>query len=391
MSAPEPSPFHILVVDDEPDLEPLIRQRMRRQIRSGVYAIHFAGNGVEALEALTRDPRIEMVVTDINMPKMDGLSLLAQISSVHPDIKAIVVSAYGDMASIRTAMNRGAFDFVTKPLDFNDFELTIERTRAHIVEWKDVLQSRDRLIALQSELDLANRMQQSILPANFPASRTFNVHGSMVPAHDVGGDFFDIFMLERGQIGLAVADVSDKGIPAALFMMSSRTLLKGAAIGLGDPDQVLTEVNALLHADNRNDMFVTVLYVVYDPETGGLSYANGGHCRPVVVHVDGATTELAGTDGLVLGVEAPLHYTHKETRLEPGETLIMYSDGVSEAWSDSGEEFGVARLRELFAGAAPRSAAEANKTILGAVTRFAGATVQSDDITCLTLHRRSAP
>ena len=379
--------FHILVVDDEPDLEPLIKQRMRPHIRSGKYSFHFAGNGAEALKVLSEDDRIDMVVTDINMPEMDGLSLLSQIPKVDPDIKSIVVSAYGDMGNIRTAMNRGAFDFVTKPLDFKDFEVTIERTQAHIAQWKEALQSRDRLIALQNQLDLANGMQQAILPVDFPSGRDFDVHGIMAPAQNVGGDFFDVVILEHGRIGLAVADVSDKGIPAALFMMSSRTLLKGAAIGQGDPDKVLTEVNNILHEDNRNDMFVTVLYVVYNPETGSITFANGGHCAALVVRTDGSSTELPGTDGIALGIAEDYEYAQKEAVLEPGETLIMYSDGVSEATNVEGMDFGTERLKGLFEGAAPTSAQEANSTILTAVTAFAGDHAQSDDITCLALHR----
>ena len=379
--------FNILVVDDEPDLEPLIKQRMRPHIRSGQYSFLFAGDGNEAVDILSGDGRIDMVVTDINMPGMDGLTLLSRISAIDPDIKSIVVSAYGDMGNIRTAMNRGAFDFVTKPLDFRDFEVTIERTQAHIAQWKEALQSRDRLIALQNQLDLANSMQQAILPVDFPSGGDFDVHGSMVPAQNVGGDFFDVVTLEHGRIGLAVADVSDKGIPAALFMMSSRTLLKGAAIGQGEPDKVLAEVNSILFEDNRNDMFVTVLYVVYDPRTGSMTYASGGHCASLVVHADGSCTELPGTDGIALGIAMDFDYAQKDAVLNPGETLIMYSDGVSEAANVQGEEFGTERLKGLFAGAAPTSAREANATILSAVAAFAGDHAQSDDITCLALHR----
>ena len=382
--------FHILVVDDEPDLEPLIKQRMRPHIRSGQYSFLFAGDGNEAVDILSRDGRIDMVVTDINMPGMDGLTLLSRITAIDPDIKSIVVSAYGDMGNIRTAMNRGAFDFVTKPLDFRDFEVTIERTQAHIAQWKEALQSRDRLIALQNQLDLANSMQQAILPVDFPSGGDFDVHGSMVPAQNVGGDFFDVVTLEHGRIGLAVADVSDKGIPAALFMMSSRTLLKGAAIGQGEPDKVLAEVNSILFEDNRNDMFVTVLYAVYDPETGSMTYASGGHCASLVVHADGSCTELPGTGGIALGIAADFDYAQKVAVLKPGETLIMYSDGVTEAANAQGEEFGTERLKGLFAGAAPASAREANATVLNAVTAFAGDHAQSDDITCLALHRGMA-
>ena len=131
-----PTPYKILVVDDEDDLEPLMLQRMRRQIRSGQYTFVFARNGVEALEFLNRDDGIDMVISDINMPQMDGLSLLGEISKLDTDIRAIIISAYGDMKNIRTAMNRGAFDFVTKPLDFSDLRVTIGRTLAHLEEWR---------------------------------------------------------------------------------------------------------------------------------------------------------------------------------------------------------------------------------------------------------------
>ena len=118
----------ILVVDDEPDLEHLVRQRMRREIRSGEYSFTFAQNGVEALELLSQDQDIDMVLSDINMPRMDGLTLLEQIPKVDPNIRSVIVSAYGDMKNIRTAMNRGAFDFITKPIDFEDMKVTIQRT-----------------------------------------------------------------------------------------------------------------------------------------------------------------------------------------------------------------------------------------------------------------------
>ena len=379
--------YKILVVDDEPDLEPLILQRMRRKIRAGQYSFVFAQNGVEALEVLQQDSDIDMVVSDINMPQMDGLTLLEQIPKVDPNIRSIIVSAYGDMRNIRTAMNRGAFDFVTKPLDFEDLQITIERTLQHMAEWKEALESRDKLVALQNELDVASKMQQAILPTGFPEGDDFQVYGNMAPARNVGGDFFDVITLENGRIGLAVADVSDKGVPAALFMMSSRTLLKGAAIGMGSPGDVLTEVNDLLNDNNETIMFVTLLYAVYDPETGQLIYANGGHSNPMVVHADGSTVELPLTGGVALGVMPGLEYKQDDYTLSPGDTLILYTDGVSEAMNSEGEEFGVERLQEIFAGRPPATAREANEAILQAVSDFAGDTPQSDDVTCLVLRR----
>ena len=379
--------YKILVVDDEPDLEPLILQRMRRNIRSGRYSFVFAGNGVEALDLLTADSAIDMVISDINMPQMDGLTLLEQIPKVDPNIRSVIISAYGDMRNIRTAMNRGAFDFVTKPLDFEDLQITIERTLSHMAEWKQALESRDKLVALQNELDVASKMQQSILPVSFPTTAEYEVYGNMVPARNVGGDFFDLVPLENGRIGLSVADVSDKGVPAALFMMSSRTLLKGSAIGMGAPGSVLGEVNTLLTENNDAMMFVTLVYAIYEPETGILTYANGGHCNPLVVHPDGSSTELALTGGVALGVMPGLDYREDNTTLNPGETLVLYTDGVSEAMNAAGEEFGVERLRQLFASQPPTGARMATEAIMRAVSDFAGDTPQSDDVTCLVLRR----
>ena len=380
-------PCKILVVDDEPDLEPLMLQRMRRSIRAGRYRFVFAHNGVEALERLNRDPGIDMVLSDINMPQMDGLTLLQQIPKVDPNIRSVIISAYGDMKNIRTAMNRGAFDFVTKPLDFKDLRVTIERTVRHMMEWREALASRDKLVALQNELDVANQMQQSILPNQFPQSAEYQVSASMEAARNVGGDFFDVIQLEEGRIGLAIADVSDKGVPAALFMMSSRTLLKGAAIGNLHPGQVLREVNNLLDEDNEASMFVTVLYAVYDPASGELTYANGGHNSPLIVHADASSALLPLTDGIALGVMPGLEFQENRVVLSPGDTVVFYTDGVTEAMDGGGGEFGTQRLYEIFAEAAPKGSREANRAVFQAVRNFVGDTPQSDDITCMTLYR----
>ena len=127
----------ILVVDDEPDLEDLVRQKFRRQIRDGAYLFHFARDGVEALERVAAAPEIDLVVTDINMPRMDGLTLLDRLAGAERRLSTVIVSAYGDMPNIRTAMNRGAFDFLTKPIDFADFETTLRKTLAHIARLRD--------------------------------------------------------------------------------------------------------------------------------------------------------------------------------------------------------------------------------------------------------------
>ena len=377
----------ILVVDDEPDLERLMLQRMRREIRRGQFHFTFAGNGVQALEALNRDSEIEMVLSDINMPEMDGLTLLEQIPKVDPNIRAVIVSAYGDMKNIRTAMNRGAFDFVTKPLDFDDLRVTIDRTLRHLTMLREALQSRDKLVALENELSVGRSMQQAILPTSFPETQTYQVFANMEPARDVGGDFFDILNLPDNRIGLAIADVSGKGVPAALFMMSSRTLLKGAAIGRTSPSEVLTEVNELLNENNETSMFVTLFFAIFDPASGLLTFANAGHNPPLIVHADGSHTMFDTSAGVALGVVPGIEYSQQQVRLQPGDMALFYTDGVTEAENENQDQFGLEQLTALFSGSPPTSAREATDSVFRAVEAFSGDAPQFDDITCLTLYR----
>ena len=382
-------PHRILVVDDEPDLERLVRQRMRRDVRAGRYVLDFARNGIEALEKLKREDAFDMVLSDINMPLMDGLTLLQQIPNVNPDVRAVIVSAYGDMRNIRIAMNRGAFDFITKPIDFKDLRVTIARTLKNLEEWREALRSRDRLVVLENELEVARRMQKSILPTEFPDLPGVGIYANMQPARAIGGDFYDVANLGGGRFGVAIADVSGKGIPAALFMMSSRTLLKGAAVGGSTSAEVLQETNRVLSRDNASMMFVTLLYAVCDAATGKFSYASGGHEPPLLVRADGGCTFLPLTDGLALGVMEDFEYSASRARLEPGDTMLLYTDGVTDAQNQGGEHFGAERLWDLFNNAPPADEKDAVDRIFGAVRKFSTNAEQFDDITCVAVSRRA--
>lgn len=141
----------ILIVDDEPDLESLVRQKFRRQVREGRYELTFAQNGKLALEKIAEDESIGMVLSDINMPVMDGLTLLSKLEELNRGLKTVIVSAYGDMKNIRTAMNRGAFDFVTKPVDYADLEITIEKTLQAIEDIRLAQRQKQQLVSIQQE------------------------------------------------------------------------------------------------------------------------------------------------------------------------------------------------------------------------------------------------
>ena len=378
-------PAKILVVDDEPDLEILVRQKFRRRIRRGEFEFTFAQNGLEALERLAENPELEMILSDINMPRLDGLSLLNALGDVNPEIRAVMVSAYGDMDNIRTAMNRGAFDFVTKPIDFEDLETTIDKTLRHSRVMREALSSQNQLQALRQELNIAQSMQLSILPTSFPSTPQFEVHGRVIPAKEVGGDFYDIYRLEDGRLGVVIADVSGKGIPAALFMMVCRTLLKGIAIGMGSPADALSEANALLHAENQASMFVTVFYGVFNPRTGNLTYANAGHEPPVLRRLDGSTETLPFTGGVPLGIVDDMKFEEKSCSLAPGELAFLYTDGVTEALNEAEEEFGNRRVHDTISGLEAGPARDAVDALVQSVVRFSGAAEQFDDLTCLVL------
>ena len=375
----------ILVVDDEEDLEVLVRQRFRRRIRKGELNFAFAHNGQEALDMLDADPDISLVLSDINMPVMDGLALLEQLGKAKPDIRAVIVSAYGDMANIRTAMNRGAFDFVTKPIDFTDIEVTIDKTLKHIKLMREALASRDRLVALDRELDVAREMQASLLSRRFPADGRYDVHALMVPAKEVGGDFYDFFRLSDTKVGLVVADVSGKGVPAALFMMVSRTLLKGSALGGTPPSICMREVNELLCEENEACMFVTLFYGIFDLESGVLRYCNAGHTLPRVVRGDGGVDVAQGTGDVALGVVEGIGFGDGEIELRAGDTLFLYSDGVSEAHAPNDSQLGEDRLDEFLASVGALPSEDLNARVLERVREFAQDAPQFDDITCMAL------
>ena len=375
----------ILVVDDEPDLEALVRQRMRREIRRGVYSFEFAGDGEEALEKLAESADIDIVLTDINMPRMDGLTLLSRLGDLDKELRSVVVSAYGDMKNIRTAMNLGAFDFIVKPVDFSDLRVTIDRTVKNLESWREALNARNKLVTLQNELEVAKSMQQSILPTIFPSSANYRIYANMVAAREVGGDFYDVYELADGRLGIAIADVSGKGVPAALFMMVSRTLLKSTAKEQRDPATVLQTVNDILCADNESMMFVTMIYAIYDPATQVLSYSNGGHNPMMVVHEDGNVDLHDPHDGIALGVASDYEFTAHEVTLGEGDLLVFYTDGVNEAENKDEELFGMERFEQVFEGGGSRDAEESTHKVFEAVRDFAGDYPQSDDITCLSL------
>jgi phosphoserine phosphatase RsbU/P len=378
----------VLIVDDEPDIETLIRQRFKRRNGNLGFEFAFARNGAEALRQIEADPDLELVVTDINMPVMDGLELLSRINTLDGrTVKAVILSAYGDMGNIRTAMNRGAFDFLTKPIDFADFETTLRRTRDALETERLGLESRQRLIALEQEIEIAAQIQTSMLPREFPAEAAFDIYAEMVPARRVGGDFYDFFAIGADQVGFLIGDVSGKGIPAALFMAVSRTLLRATALQGIDPAGCLSYVNKVLGSQGEGAVFVTVFYAILHTGTGDVQFCIGGHNPPYRVSPSGEISAISEPGGIVVGLLPPaeVQYETGHLRLHANDAIFMFTDGVTEAMNSEGRFFGERALRRNLVDCAGHSVREMSKSVLAAVAEFTQSAVQSDDITAMAV------
>jgi sigma-B regulation protein RsbU (phosphoserine phosphatase) len=390
MTASTPqTPHHILVVDDEPDLEIMVRQRFRRQIRDKEFEFHFSHNGEEALSALSVKPHIDLVLSDINMPVMDGLTLLGKLNEMVHTRRAVIVSAYGDMPNIRTAMNRGAIDFLMKPIDFEDLEITIRKSLSHVLQLRESMSNRARLVAIHQELGVAARIQQSILPSEFPPfpqRPDFELHAHMLPAKEVGGDLFDFFLLDDDHLGIVLGDVSGKGVPASLFMAVSTALLRAYAKQRLEPGECLEQLNETLANRKTSWMFVTLFYGILNTRTGEFRYANGGHNPPYVFSSGSGVRQLPGDlNGMVVGVMAGMPYRTASIQIAPGDAILLYTDGVTEAVNQQNDFFNEEGLEAFLAQQDGVPIAKVVTDLHAAVDQFAKGMPQADDITVLGL------
>ena len=238
---------------------------------------------------------------------------------------------------------------------------------------------------IKAELDVARALQIAILPATFPSKPGCDGAARMIPASTMCGDFYDFIELPDGRIGMVMADVSGHGIPAAFFMAVARTNLRDLAALYTDPGACLAHTNQALCAQNPLDLFVTVFYCVFDPTTGVLRYANGGHNPPYLRRADGSVEALNGAAGLVLGAMPDVEFPDHTVPLRPGDRVVLYTDGVTEACNPADEAYGTERLiAEVQAYGDGRAAAMVER-ICHSVANFAGSTAQSDDITLIVL------
>jgi len=350
-------------------LEILERSRLKQSRRQQRMIRQQMGRLADTLDAAARDSVLE------ELARLDGLA------------RQMTAGADGE---------RGAGDdFTLLSAAFDNMSRRIhdqyERLGTLVAELREALEDKRKLIGLEQELHIARQIQQSILPDDPPERPELAIHGEMIPAKEVGGDFYDFFPLDENRIGVAIADVSGKGVPAAFFMAIARTLLKVTALFDMSPGACLEKVNDLLAAGNDQMMFVTLFYGILDLRSGRFHYANAGHNPPMILHPDGRVDALPGTDGTALAVMEGLDYADATVVMEPGDVLFLYTDGVVEAFDIDGVEYTEARLTEVLAELAALPVLPLTEAVVRSVKDFERGAPQADDITCVTLrYRRNA-
>ena len=362
----------VLVVDDSPENIDLLGN-----VLSQDYEIKVALSGEKALKIAGSEKPPDIILLDIMMPGMDGYEVCRRLKSdaKTQDIPVIFISSMSEVEDETKGLEVGAIDYITKPIRS---PIVQARVKSHIElkEAREYLKNQNEILEhrveertrelldlervefelraaqekVENELNIAAQIQRSILQSNFPAfpeHSEFDLYAMMVPAREVGGDFYDFFFIDDDHLAVIIADVSDKGVPAALFTMISRTIIRSIVRQRKSPSQVLTETNDLLCEGNDTGMFVTVFLAYYHLPSGQFTYSNGGHNPALSFGPNGASKKLARKHGPALGVRPGLTYKEDIETLEPGQIIVLYTDGVTEASSPQDEMFGLDRFSKL--------------------------------------------
>ncbi len=400
----ELSSMRVMVVDDtEANIDILL------ETLADDYKVVVATDGESALEDIKKSPP-DLILLDIMMPGMDGYEVCQKLKEMEitRNIPVIFLTALKEEGDEARGLGFGAVDYITKP--FNP-ELVKARVRNHLDlklhrnHLEELVEKRTQEIAerqrveyklraakekIESELNIAAQIQRSILPSTFPAfpeHREFDLYAMMTPAREVGGDFYDYFFVDDDHLAVIIADVSDKGVPAALFMMISRTIFRSIVKQLKSPSQVLAETNDLLCEGNDTGMFVSAYVAFYHLPTGRLTYSNGGHNPALLFGPNDSCRELSCKHGTALGVSPGQSYKDYVDKLETGQILVLYTDGVTEACSPYDELFGVDRFTKLVCDCQQLSLSQMFIHIDKYLRDFQQDN-QFDDITMLALKRK---
>jgi phosphoserine phosphatase RsbU/P len=372
------SDCRILLVDDaKVNLDILVE---------GLKADHklsLAMNGEAALQTAARTPP-DLVLLDIVMPGLDGYEVCRRMRQMPEtaEVPIMFLSSLEEVKNKTLGFEAGANDYLTKPFDMLEVKARV-RSLLKAKAYSDAVKEQ-----IASELRFAGEIQMGMLPHDFTAvERDYGVQFGAVlaPAREVGGDLYGVCAAGAERLVVFLGDVSGKGIPASMFMVRAISLARLLARDIASPEQILVRLNDELAADNPSGMFVTFLCAVFEPKSGRLTLANAGHCRPVLRPAGGPPSWAMQNLGTALGFEPGLEFERTELTLHPGDALILYSDGVTEAFNPQDELYGNDRLLVDASEFNGSSAPGISDGLLKKVRAFAAGAPQSDDIAILTL------
>ncbi len=306
-------------------------------------------------------------------------------------LKGIIRMGEGDLAPIASdPFNIDEFEIMQQEINRTSQALnqqmdTIRRMEREQMEQENMIKEQERIV---KELSTARQIQRSVLPhifPPFPDRVEIDLFATMDPAKDVGGDFYDFYFIDEDHLCLVIADVSGKGIPAALFMMLSKRILEDLARQERTPSTILEKANDLLCDNNQAEMFVTVWLGILEISTGKLTAANAGHEFPAICEKGGSFELYKDKHGFVVGGMEGIHYSEYDLQIEPGDKLFVYTDGVPEATDGSGEMFGTDRMIETLSSCTDNTPKEILQGVRNAVDSFVGDAEQFDDLTMMCL------
>jgi sigma-B regulation protein RsbU (phosphoserine phosphatase) len=376
----------VLIVDDTPANLRLLSQMLAEH----GYHVRPVPDGPLALAAVQAEPP-DLILLDIRMPGMNGYEVCEHLKAGAQtcDVPIIFISAMDATQDKVRAFTVGGVDYVTKPFQVEEVLARVE-THLALRKLQKKLQDANRKMA--QELALAGEVQTSFLPRDLPDIPGWQLAATLKPARETSGDFFDFISLPKGRLGIVVADVSDKGAGAALYMALSWTLIRTYAAEYPTrPETVLSAANRRIIKDSDANHFVTVIYGILDLDTGTLVYCNAGHWPPYLIgprHSENVP-RLINT-GVPLGIFGDKTWEQGVVQIAPGDVLVLYTDGIPEAQNAQGEFLGRDRLLETVRTNLGRPAQEIQDAILADVKKFAGDTPQSDDIALIVLLRDHA-
>ena len=367
----------ILIADDQSDLLDALRLLLK-----GEGMTMEAVTSPEAALAAVATRQFDLLLMDLNYTSdttsgREGIDLVARVQSLDSLLPIIVMTGWGSVDLAVAAMRRGVRDFVQKPWDNADL---VRMLRAEVEEGR---LRRKRAEQEERELAEARRIQRKLLPAVMPAVEGWEVSASWQPANGVGGDCYDAIPFGRGRLGLSIADVVGKGIPAALLMSNLQAAVRAFATEAAQPSELCQQVNRILCGRIAEDRFISFFYCIADSERGTLWFANAGHYAPVLVRAGGEVERLTA-GGAVLGVFPDGSYGQDRVSMERGDRLVLFTDGITEARDESDEEFGEDRLAALATEHRACSAPALQARLTEAVSSFASGRFH-DDATLIVL------